>query len=122
MMTDLLPRLRTIKREFRRIALAWQAEGAEGVVLTSGDQVILSIPADLCIDHTAHSATLNIDGHAFSLHVVGEAVNVPRVETDAYLLQKLLQREGELEALSDEFVNTQDQLLAFYNLTHSLRD
>lgn len=121
-MTDLLPRLKTIKREFRRIALAWQAEGAEGVVLTSGDRVILSIPADLCIDHTSHSATLNIDGNAFNLHVVGESVSVPRVETDAYLLQKLLQREGELEALSDEFVNTQDQLLAFYNLTHSLRD
>lgn len=45
-----------------------------------------------------------------------------RLCADANLLSALLQRELEVDALTSEFVETQDQLLALYDLNRSLRD
>ncbi|MCP4424515.1 MAG: SpoIIE family protein phosphatase [Chloroflexi bacterium] len=115
----------TQRAHFAALAEAWLMSGAEAFMVTVEGFSLASWPpfAD------AETATLigNLwDGHAKigELRVVGpnDAAAWARLKTEANLVSTLIRSTSNLQSVTAELVDTQDQLLAMYDLTQAMRE
>lgn len=101
------------------LAQAWRAAGAAHFSLWEGERCVFAWP-DSRRPSPAWSAAV---GPEAALWVAGEGLAgaEARLRADAALLSDLLHLESELEAMTSELVDSQDQLVAWYGLAQSTR-
>ncbi len=103
------------------LAETWLAAGATSFALWQtttprfGVPVHANFPADV-------TAPIHARGHIVAeLRVSGvrDELSARRLATDAALLARLIETEDDLDAMTEELVQAQDQLLALYDLTRA---
>lgn len=105
------------------LADAWLASGAGAVSIWQHATLVFVHPAAATPSSTYLASPIQYHGTVsgeLRLHDAPE-VATSRLTADAMLLSRLLHQEGELEAMTAELVETQDQLLSLYELTRSTR-
>lgn len=113
--------------QFATLAATWLVAGATAVSIWSNGRLLAQWPEDLP-EPLGTRATLTAALRSGS-SVLGElrvsglsgAGVQERLATDARLLGQLLRLEDELEDMTAELIETQDQLIALYDLTRSIR-
>lgn len=122
MLNEILP---TQTAQLKNIALAWQAQSAAtGLFLVVRGQVIWQWPPEAIYGPPHLTAPVIMNGvPTAELAVLGctGAANQTRLVADAHLLGHVLGAECELEMMTGDLIETQDQLLALYDLTRSTR-
>lgn len=113
--------------QFASLAEAWLASGATAVGLWDMGYLLAQWPADLTEPLTEKAdliaPILSGDLVVGDLRVTGlnGSVAQGRLEVDAQLLTHLIKLEDEMEDMTAELIESQDQLLALYDLTQSTR-
>ena len=121
MLKDLL---KTNHKQFDMLGVAWLASGVQGLSLWEGDICLASWPhdqADLAPDHIAE---IRVAGHTVvgELRLTGGGDGAhERLKVDASLIADLVALEDDLEGMAAALGETEDQLLALYELTKSSR-
>ncbi|MEI7555019.1 SpoIIE family protein phosphatase [Candidatus Chlorohelix sp.] len=108
---------------FEKLANLWQSAGATSFEIVGGGEQIMRW------DYPGNAAgiviaPLEVDGEIIGeLRVQGldEQLFFARLEADATALDNLIRYEVELGMLTSELVQNQDQLLALYELSNSMR-
>lgn len=106
------------------LAEAWLHMGATSFSIWSDQRLLAAWPTGSQPGPPAVSATINIAGAPIgALHLTGSVGMAAKqlLEADAGLLAELVGSEGELETMTGELIELQDQLLALYDLTQSTR-
>lgn len=115
----------TLRREFRRLWSAWEAAQAVALALWQGDHLLLAQPDAAAVRQAQAVDCVAVAplGEPLHLCVYGAlpAGALARLKADAFLLGRLLHKEGELDAMATDFVAQQDQLLALYKLARAIR-
>ena len=114
---------------FDGLAEIWLDEGAHEFTLLQGDQVIFHYPgrtSDVTADGDAPILDIPIffNGRAaLSMRLIGvdTALIQRRLDFQTQLLSEILSLEDELEGMTVELIDTQDQMLALYKLARSVR-
>jgi sigma-B regulation protein RsbU (phosphoserine phosphatase) len=117
----------TESTELGEVAQAWLASGAVAFGVWQGAEPLVRWPAAASADEaTTGCIETPIPGQAvgITLRAYGaESAGVrARLEADARLLGRIASTDAEIEAMADDLVESQDQLVALYNLAHSTRD
>ncbi len=105
------------------LADAWLAASASAVSVWQHNNLVWQHPPHAELSTIYRSAPIQYHGTIsgeLRLHDAPE-VSTVRLTADAMTISRLLHQEGELEAMTAELVETQDQLLALYELTRSTR-
>ncbi len=117
--------LATQHAHFAALAKAWLIAGAEAFMVSADDMPLACWPpyAD------AEAATLVENLWAGrqkvgELRVIGpdDSAARARLQNEARLISSLIQSTSDLHSVTAELVDTQDQLLAMYDLTQAMRD
>jgi sigma-B regulation protein RsbU (phosphoserine phosphatase) len=106
------------------MAASWLELGAGHVGLWAGDSLIVGWPGSSIPPGTPLSAPIKINGRlSGELRVYGSFPKVleRRVKADADLIAHLATLEAEINTMTLELIDNQDQLLALYDLTQSTR-
>ncbi len=110
---------------FETLATAWLQAGVKTLYLTDGDgQIIERWPrfsADIQADLTA---PILVNGQPIGrIHLCGglESTALPRLLLDAQLISGLAQLEFELEKMTTDIIDQQDQLMALHQLAQTTR-
>ncbi|MCA9928422.1 MAG: SpoIIE family protein phosphatase [Anaerolineales bacterium] len=114
----------TQTEQLTQLAQAWQARGAKGMCLHTDGQTIWQWPVETLPAEPDITADVVVEGTAVAtLGVIGcsSKPDQIRLRSDARLLGHTLGLEKELEMMTGEFIEMQDQLLALYDLTQSTR-
>lgn len=117
--------IRSRESDLNILAQAWLASGADAVSIVCGDT-----PLYYRSNHplpTGHIEQVSInltdcEDAWLRVHGLSEAWVDARLQADAQIIVQLLQLEQDLEAMADELVSQQDQLLAMFDLTQSARN
>lgn len=112
----------TYRAEIEKMAEAWLAAGASTFGICEKGQLICQWPTMAVGQPPYQKAPIVFrDFPLGELFVTGLSAGAvqERLEAQANLLARLTMTEAEIEALSTELVNNQDQLLALYDLVHS---
>lgn len=112
---------RAYRAHLAALADTWLVSGARGFYLTRGSQVQMQwgdteLPGLSAPIHQGRETVGEIGVSGIS----GRAAE-QRLAADARLLEQLLARESELQQMTSEMVEMQDQLLAFYDLMRATR-
>jgi phosphoserine phosphatase RsbU/P len=110
---------------FASLARAWLEAGATAFGVQVGGTVVAAWPAGAGLEPASYVAPIHL-GKAVvgELRVVG---SIPRpvaahLQAEAFLLSQWLSLEKDLNQMTAELIDTQDQLLALYDLTHATRN
>ena len=115
--------------ELSDLARAWLAGGATTFGVWRGPEVAVRWPATPSVDDATDDPTAfvsapipSMDG-IWTLRVYGVAPDAaqPRLAADAALVGRIVATNAELEAMADDLVESQDQLVALYDLTRSTK-
>lgn len=120
-LTRRLPKiLTTHEAQLISMAEAWLANGATAFEIIADDQVFRSWHGQGAGSATAVArAPINVDGTTVGeLHVSG-ADDTGRLQVEADLLGNLIRLENELQLMTANLIDTQDQLLSFYHLVQA---
>ncbi|MCA9972062.1 MAG: PP2C family protein-serine/threonine phosphatase [Anaerolineales bacterium] len=113
--------LETQLPQLQQLASLWQARGAHALCLCQDDHVVWQSPAaPACRPDLL--APIPLEGGppvALGIAGRGDAAAHQRLAADAQLLGHAATLEYELQLMTAELIETQDQLLALYNLTQS---
>ncbi len=117
------------QRSFSQIADAWADHGASAFYLTDAtEQVLMQWPPAQKLAVASASAPLTINGRFIGkVHVTGNRKKVAgtlaqlRLMTDARILSDLLQMEYELQRMTTDIIDQQDQLMALHQLAKTSR-
>lgn len=126
------PLIKLYRRErvqFTTLAETWLALGAEQVALyTPDDHFIVKWPstaeASTEVDDSVICGDIRISGEMVGrvcVSIADKARWQSRLKADTDLLSRAFRLEHEMEIMIADLVDTQDQLLALYRLTQSLR-
>ena len=112
---------RAYRAHLSALADTWLAAGAQGFYLSHGSHVQMQwgdtdLPG-VAVPIKQGRETLGEIGIS---GIAGRAAE-QRLAADARLLAQLVVREAELQQMTSEMVEMQDQLLAFYDLTRAVR-
>jgi phosphoserine phosphatase RsbU/P len=116
--------LQTHADRLATLAAAWLATGATRYAIWSNDRELARWPAASREDAPSIKAPIEVGGTvAGYLHLQGtlDAAAPIRLRAEAELLAGLAFLDQELESMTVELVDRQDQLLALYELTQSTR-
>ncbi|MEM7330708.1 MAG: SpoIIE family protein phosphatase [Chloroflexota bacterium] len=114
----------TYKSQFEAMANAWFEIGATSFKLTEFTQTVAGWGEHDVAHPQNFEAPIKLRGlNLGSLHLTGlkSTVYLARLQSDADFISQLILVDGEMEALTSELVETQDQLLALYDVTRSAR-
>lgn len=110
--------------QFAAMAQAWVATGATSFEVWEGEQHIARWPNR----HSPIGPMLAVDfGEAENTHGQLRVYGVlhdwalARLQADASLIEQMLRLEGDLKSMTADLVASQDQLIAMYQLSQSLR-
>jgi sigma-B regulation protein RsbU (phosphoserine phosphatase) len=132
MPTPLSLALTAFRPAVESLAQAWLAAGATGFGVFDAPDGMVSDDALLLAHWPPDTPPMPIELHA-AIRVNGEVLGTlkvsglgsqtaaARLEADAAILAPLLGYEREMEAMTAELIDNQDQLLALYELTQSMR-
>lgn len=112
------------REQFTAIADAWLAAGASSFGVWSEGQPLAEWRSGSSDTQPVLVSTLQTNGMLLGeLRVVGLSGPVwqARLDADAMLIAQLAAIEDELEGMTAELIDSQDQLLALYDLTQSTR-
>lgn len=112
--------LRTQTEQLQRLGQVWQRRGAAAFGLFVADELAWQWPAAA----TTTRPTLTAPLHGpVTLGVTGcsSLLDQERLEADAQFLRHAAALETDLELMTGELIETQDQLLTLYDLTRSTR-
>ncbi|MEO0563764.1 MAG: PP2C family protein-serine/threonine phosphatase, partial [Chloroflexota bacterium] len=112
------------RKELDSLANAWLAEGAHGVWLLHGRQVLASW-GEGDLTEITDTKRMQLDKRtrldwAVASNRTSAQVEA-RLQVDVTLIERLFHMDAEINALSDELVNTQDQLLTIMDLSQFTR-
>jgi len=109
------------RSEFEALAKTWLLLGAIQVTLHDDGLLIAHYPGDLLAAEPDLSASDPNSG--LSMHLYGIKGAQWQIVADAqmHLLGRLLGSEGEMDSLTGSLVETQDRLVALYDLTRATR-
>ncbi|MEO7912488.1 MAG: stage II sporulation protein E, partial [Roseiflexaceae bacterium] len=110
--------------QFAALAEAWLATGAAAFGIWSNGRALVCWPAEGQLVHPGIVAPIRVGGGVIGdLRVAGiqGAVAQTRLKAEAEFVAHLLKLEDELQCMTAELVESQDQLLAMYQLTQSMR-
>ena len=120
------------REQFASLAHAWLTSGAGSFSVWADGQPLMTWPRDPSPPHAGMRTCSGMHTHSgvaapiiVQDHTIGELrVSAPdtpavraRLGADARLIAQLADLEGEIEDLTAELIENQDQLLALYNLT-----
>lgn len=120
----LLDTLDSFKNQLEMLAQTWLAEGAQSFSLWENGTLSAFWPTNNLPTKNGVSAPIKVNGQTFGqlwLSGLESPQAKTRLKTEANLLSQLLQLEDELDSLTAELIEAQDQLVALYNVTHSAR-
>lgn len=107
------------------LADAWADQGANAFYITDqADHVLTQWPPLPPVRRSTFAAPLLINSHAIGkLHVCGKDTMPARLRlaTDAQMLSDVLQLEYELERMTTDIIDQQDQLMALHQLGQNTR-
>jgi sigma-B regulation protein RsbU (phosphoserine phosphatase) len=114
---------------FSQLADAWADYGASSVYLTDiQGEVLLRWPPVKPVASASFSAPLTVNGRSIGkLHITGEGAKINntvaqlRLMTDARIMSDVLQMEYELQRMTTDIIDQQDQLMALHQLAHTSR-
>ncbi|MGB0386348.1 MAG: PP2C family protein-serine/threonine phosphatase [Ardenticatenaceae bacterium] len=120
MLTELLARQEI---QLAALADAWLAMGAEGFGVWADGKPFACWPEGISLEDATLIAPLELGiPNVCELRIIGlTATAQTRLDLDATLLSDLIRLEDELDTMTSEFIDIQDQLLAIYDLTKSTR-
>ena len=111
-------------KHLNALAKAWLMAGASNFSVWENNEILAQWPDEFCADSVKIVAPINIAGKAIGeLHVAGlnGSASQARLQVEAELIAQLISQEDDLDTLTSELIDNQDQLLALYNLTKSTR-
>jgi phosphoserine phosphatase RsbU/P len=105
------------------IAQAWIATGATFFGVWFQDDLVAGWPNEDVPDGDAIKAILRLNGVVAEIRVYGlpDHALQARLTADASLIVQITVLEAELNSMTQELIDNQDQLLALYDLTQSTR-
>lgn len=106
------------------IANAWLSMGAETFHVSEFSNVVAQWPPEAALAEPDIDASIELRGLSLGgLHVKGLAPDRygKRLVAEAAFISEMILMEGELEALTAELIETQDHLLALYDVARSTR-
>jgi sigma-B regulation protein RsbU (phosphoserine phosphatase) len=115
---DLLPLHR---QEFEALATAWLRSGAVGVRLLEKGQVIGAYPDGYMAVSPALVVSDPDSGLELHLHGLNSAALHPGADLQLRLFGRMLRAEHEMETITASLVETQDRLVALYDLARATR-
>lgn len=117
--------------QLEKLARAWLAAGAARFELLDQQGAVLfawpltpdapNMPDGLLADVYVFGRVVGML-HVYGLDAARHPSLADRLRGDAGLLARLLQLEGELESMTVELIDAQDQILALYQLARSVRE
>lgn len=109
------------RESFKSLASGWMRVGATCVQLRKGDEVLIGCPDSMSSSEPSLEVTSL--GSGLSLHIFGVADMrwVPTAESMLDIFSSLLTADTDLENLTAALVETQDRLVALYELTQATR-
>lgn len=117
--------LSTIRSELQLLGQKWLSQGATSVSLLRSGTILWQQPEAHSLDFaTAFSETVQLQHIPLTLTISGMVPSDEQRATlrmDAIFVQRMLKQELEVSALTEAFIENQDQLLALYDLTHALQ-
>ncbi len=109
----------------RELAAAWIDTGAQAVYITDHAEVIISQwPSRKMAVCSAGSAAIDLNGECIGrLHLCGQVTDAMqlRLACDARWLSEIVQMEYELEKMTADLIDQQDQLMALHQLAQTTR-
>jgi sigma-B regulation protein RsbU (phosphoserine phosphatase) len=116
------PRFPLARTRLDSVASAWLASGAAGFGVWLGDTNLEYWPAGATAEIPDLTARVPGVPAAFRIGIAGlDASARPRLEADASVLGDLASVESDIEAMTSELAERQDELLALYELIRSTR-
>ncbi|KAB8142416.1 PP2C family protein-serine/threonine phosphatase [Chloroflexia bacterium SDU3-3] len=116
--------IKTQRAQFAVLAQSWLESGAVAFEVWENETMLARWPTSVCPDEPYLMAQIwgndDILGELRIYGVVGQA-HETRLTSDAALIAQLHQLEGELRSMTADLVASQDQLVALYQLSQSLR-
>jgi sigma-B regulation protein RsbU (phosphoserine phosphatase) len=116
---------RAIETQVEAIARAWLMAGASALILCQDGHIVWRYPAEARPERAALEATIDaypLAGCVLQVAGLSGTVAQARLDTDSRLLTEFLVREEELDRMTAELIDRQDQLLALYDLTRATRN
>lgn len=103
-----------------QLANAWEAMGVPGFLVVAGDlQDFQDLSAN---DKTLLTELVSVNGAPVGwLSVRGKSDLRPRLQADAQIVSLLVQQEYEIEKMTSELIDQQDQLMALHHLAQATR-
>ncbi len=117
-LADLLP---LHQQDFQALAATWLRLGADSVCLLENGQVIAAYPLKQSQDGQKLVARDAATGLELHLYGVNNHQWQSNAEMQVKLFGRMLTSENEMEALTASLVETQDRLVALYDLTRATR-
>jgi phosphoserine phosphatase RsbU/P len=112
-------------RRFAPLARAWLDSGAAAFGVQVGGDVVVSWPAGASLEPASYVAPIRLgDAVVGELRVVGAHMPTAaaHLQAEAFLMSQWLNLEKDMDQMTAELIDTQDQLLALYDLTHATRN
>jgi sigma-B regulation protein RsbU (phosphoserine phosphatase) len=113
--------LKNHHEKFNSLASAWMRVGATCVQLLEDDQILISYPEGCVSDAPAliaHSQTTNL---ALQIYGLKDESWHSTAEVVLEIISNLFTADSELDSLTEALVETQDRLVAIYELTRATR-
>lgn len=117
--------LNTYREPIARMAQAWLDSGASAFGISGDGRWLALWPEQASLPEQGISVSLCVQGQPLAdlwLFGVTEASARQRLHADSQILAQLAAQESELNAVTYELIDAQDQLLALYDLTQSMRN
>jgi sigma-B regulation protein RsbU (phosphoserine phosphatase) len=106
---------------FESLASGWMRVGASCVQLLKGDEVLVGCPNSMTGSGQALSATSRISNLTLRVYGIADSRWIPTVESMLDIFASLLSADTDLDSLTAALVETQDRLVALYELTQATR-
>jgi len=106
---------------FESLASGWMRVGASCVQLLKGDEVLIGCPNSAAGSGQALSVTSRISDLTLRVHGITDSRWMPTIESMLDVFASLLSADTDLDSLTAALVETQDRLVALYELTQATR-
>ena len=118
----MLPEITDKHREsFKSLALGWTRVGAKCVQLRKGGEVLIGCPDSKSSTEPSLLVTSLASGLSLEVFGITDVRWVPTAESMLDIFGSLLSADADLENLTGALVETQDRLVALYELTQATR-
>lgn len=106
------------------LAATWLQSGAEAFSVWTSGRLLASWPANYQPQAPALRAPIELGGHVFGeLRLDGMpcATAAEQLRAEAGMVARMIELEADLQQMTAELIDTQDQLVAMYDLTQATR-